>query len=96
MMTRYICGCPNCKIGSIDIPEMKLGDSSSGISACSNCCSRFQFYVNALTNTVSLVGEVAGDYETGKGRDKTCGNCGKSVEDDWSYCAWCGRSLSDW
>ena len=25
-----------------------------------------------------------------------CGNCNEVIEDDWSYCAFCGQKFGDW
>lgn len=27
---------------------------------------------------------------------KFCGECGREIENDWSYCAYCGEHFSDW
>lgn len=25
-----------------------------------------------------------------------CGNCNEVIENNWSYCAWCGQRFGDW
>lgn len=27
---------------------------------------------------------------------KSCGNCNRTIDNEWSYCAWCGQKFGDW